>query len=68
MKNKCSLSKAQLRPTFGVSTSTERQGKDWLEYDSTINIRPSAGNRSRNVEGPDTRELIQDILSELITR
>lgn len=39
---------------------------DKIEFDSMINLRPSAGNRSRGVEDPKTQEKIREIVAELI--
>jgi len=52
---------------WGINLYPERQGEDWLEYDSMINIRPSAGNRSREVEEEGVRKLIKEIVAEKIT-
>ena len=41
---------------------------DWIEYDSLINVRPSAGNRSRGVDDPAIREQIRGIAERLVVR
>jgi|SRR5467141_455057 len=51
---------------WGINLYPGRQGEDWLEYDSMINIRPSAGNRSRDVEDTALRQLIREIVTEKI--
>jgi hypothetical protein len=38
----------------------------WIEFDSLINIRPSRGNRSRDVEDQATREAIRTIVGERV--
>ena len=38
----------------------------WIEFDSVINIRPSQGNRSRNVGNPAIQEKIIDIINKLV--
>jgi len=40
--------------------------KDWIEFDSIINLRPSLGNNSRNVENLEIREKIIEIVNKLI--
>lgn len=40
----------------------------WIEFDSVINIRPSQDNRSRNVENPQIRKRIIEIVDKLITK
>jgi hypothetical protein len=43
------------------------EGGDMIEYDSMINVRPSQGNRSREVEDVETRVAIQAIVARLVT-
>ncbi len=38
----------------------------WVEFDSMINIRPSQGNRSRNVENAELRKKIINIVDKLV--
>jgi hypothetical protein len=43
------------------------EGQDaWIEFDSMINVRPSQGNRSRDVEDSALRERIRQIVSGLV--
>ncbi len=51
------------KPENDGSTSSPQE---WIEFDSMINIKPSLGNRSRNVENQETRELIKKIVRKLI--
>jgi len=51
---------------WGINLYPDRSPDEWLEYDSMINLRPSQGNRSREVEDPDTRERIRGIVDDLI--
>jgi hypothetical protein len=44
----------------------ERNGPDFIEFDSMINLRPSQNNRSRGVENKETRDLIIAIVGEWI--
>lgn len=41
-------------------------GDDWIEFDSMINVRPGQGNRSRDVEDPETRRRIVEIVTKLV--
>ena len=43
-----------------------RQGPDFIEFDSMINLRPSQNNRSRGVENKEIRDKIVSIVNELI--
>jgi len=40
--------------------------KDFIEFDSMINLRPSQGNKSRGVEDKNIREKITKIVNKLI--
>lgn len=43
------------------------EGEDaWIEFDSMINVRPSRGNRSRNVEDSVLRDRIRRIVAGLV--
>ncbi|PYO91117.1 MAG: hypothetical protein DMD66_00675 [Gemmatimonadetes bacterium] len=48
---------------WGVNLYPAEQGNAWIEFDSMINVRPSQGNRSRNVEDP----LLQDRIRQVVT-
>lgn len=43
-------------------------GEDFIEFDSVINMRPSASNRSRGIENKETREKIIEIVNKRIRR
>lgn len=52
---------------WGINIYPPQHGtSEWIEFDSMINLRPSAGNRSRLVENPDTQKLIIEIVSQLV--
>lgn len=53
---------------WGINLYPDLPEPDWLEFDSMINLRPSAGNRSRGVEDPATRDAIAALVSELVRR
>lgn len=44
----------------------DRNGPDFVEFDSMINLRPSQGNRSRGVTDTETRNKIISIVNEWI--
>ena len=52
--------------TWGINLYPEKSGEELIEFDSIINIKPSYGNRSRDVENPKTREQIKVIVNKLI--
>ena len=51
---------------WGINLYLDRQGDDWIEFDSMINIRPRQGNRSRSVEDPAIRAKIVSIVNKLV--
>ena len=53
---------------WGINLYPEMDGDDFVEFDSMINLRPSQGNRSRDVEDPEIRVRITHIVNELVIR
>jgi len=51
---------------WGINLYPAEQGDAWIEFDSMINIRPSRGNRSRNVEDNTLRDRIRQIVTGLV--
>lgn len=57
------LSKGSERQNlWGFNLYPDMDDEDFIEYDSLINIRPSQGNRSRQVEDPEIRNSIKNII------
>lgn len=54
--------------TWGINLYTEKTGEDFIEFDAMVNLKPSFGNRSRNVENPEIREKIKAIVKQLIIK
>ncbi len=52
---------------WGINIYPEKSEDEWIEFDSMINLKPHYGNRSRDVESPETREKIRTIVRKLIT-
>ena len=52
--------------TWGINLYLEKTGDELIEFDSIINIKPSYGNRSRNVENLKAKEDIKIIVNKLI--
>lgn len=42
--------------TWGINLYPEKRGKEFIEFDSMINLKPAFGNRSRGVRNPKIRE------------
>jgi hypothetical protein len=53
---------------WGINLYPDIEGTDFIEYDSMINLRPVAGNRSRGVDDPEIRERIREIVSDLVIK
>lgn len=51
---------------WGINLYPAEPGPDWLEFDSMINVRPSRGNRSRDVEDPALRDAIRRVVASLV--
>jgi len=51
---------------WGVNLYPAEQGEAWIEFDSMINVRPSQGNRSRNVEDPVLQDRIRQVVTALV--
>ena len=55
------------RDLWGINLYPEDYGtEDFVEFDSMINIRPAQGNRSRSVDDASIRELIVEIVGEIV--
>lgn len=50
---------------WGINLYPDITGDDFIEFDSMINLRPAAGNKSRSVEDAKLREEINKIVYEL---
>ena len=54
------------RDLWGINLYPSEEGRDWIEFDSMINIRPRDGNRSRGVDDHHARTSIRSIVNSLI--
>jgi hypothetical protein len=52
---------------WGINLYPAEVGETWIEFDSLINVRPSQGNRSRDVEDGAVRERIRSAVASLVT-
>lgn len=50
---------------WGINLYPEKEGEDFIEFDSMINIRPQLNNMSRSVESPELQEKIRRIVATL---
>ena len=51
---------------WGINLYPGEQGTAWIEFDSMINVRPSQGNRTRDVEDERLREVIRQVVATLV--
>ena len=51
---------------WGINLYPDLKDDQWVEFDSMINVRPSQGNRSRDVENTAVREKILAIVRRLV--
>lgn len=49
---------------WGINLWPNEEGEDFIEFDSMINIRPRQGNRSRDVENPEVRAKIREVVEQ----
>jgi hypothetical protein len=54
------------RDLWGINLYPEQPLQEWIEFDSMINVRPSGGNRSRNVESAAIRHTVASIVNRLV--
>lgn len=51
---------------WGVNLYPNKEGEDFIEFDSMVNLKPAFNNRTRGVGDPAIREKIKSIVNELI--
>ncbi len=52
---------------WGINLYPSRTDDTWVQFDSMINIRPSQGNHSRNVEDLAIQGRIRQVITQLVT-
>lgn len=57
---------SEQKDLWGINLYPEEAGDEMIEYDSMINVRPSQGNRSREVEDETMRDAIRAIVARLV--
>jgi predicted SPOUT superfamily RNA methylase MTH1 len=58
---------SQQKNLWGINVYPAKYNRDWIEFDSMINVRPSQGNRSRCVEDAEVRKKIIAIVDALVS-
>lgn len=52
--------------TWGINLYPNESGEKRVEFDSMINLKPSFGNRSRDVEEESARRKIREVVAKLV--
>lgn len=52
---------------WGINIYPDKSEDEMIEFNSLINLKPSAGNRSRGVDNSEIRETIKKIVRDRIT-
>ena len=58
--------KSDQKDVWGINLFLDKPKEQWIEFTALINIRPSANNRSMEVEDPGIKESIRSIVEKLI--
>ncbi|OIN95231.1 hypothetical protein COS81_03025 [candidate division WWE3 bacterium CG06_land_8_20_14_3_00_42_16] len=53
---------------WGINLYPDFNNREWIEFDSMINLRPSFGNTTRGVESKDVRDKIISIVNKLVEK
>lgn len=58
---------SRLDALWGINLYPAEHGTpDFLEFDSMINLRPGTGNRTRSVDDPAVRALIEELVDRVV--
>lgn len=52
--------------TWGINIYPKKLKEEMIEFDSMINLKPSFGNHSRDIENTEIKEKIKEIVQKLI--
>ena len=51
---------------WGINLYPDKEGDEFIEFDSMINIKPNLGNKNRGIDDVQIKEKIKNIASKLI--
>ena len=51
---------------WGINLYPDKQGEEFVEFDSLINLRPSQGNRTRGVDNPELQGKIKEAVRRIV--
>ncbi|MEK7227401.1 MAG: DUF5674 family protein [Patescibacteria group bacterium] len=52
--------------TWGINMLLDKIGNEFIQFDSMINLKPLAGNKTRGVENIDMQNKIREIVIKLV--
>jgi hypothetical protein len=58
--------KSKTEFVWGINLYPEKEGVDFIEFDSMVNLKPAFGNRSRAVDNLETQKKIIEVVQKLI--
>ena len=58
--------RSRLTDLWGFNIYVDQPRDSWLEFNSMVNIRPSQGNLSRDIQSEDIKNKIIEIVNKLI--
>jgi len=53
---------------WGINIFPDKEGIDFIQFDSMMNVRPSLGNMTRGVESEEIRNKIISIVNKLVKK
>lgn len=53
---------------WGFNINFEKEGDDWIEYTSLINIRPAQGNRAMELADENLKKRIKEIINKKVKK
>ncbi len=53
---------------WGINIWPNKDGEEFIEFDSMINIKPGWNNRTRGVDSPEIRKKIINIVNKLVKK
>lgn len=53
--------------TWGINLYLDKNGDEFVEFDSMVNIKPLLGNKTRGVESEETKHKIRNIVASLVS-
>lgn len=57
---------SEQRNLWGINIYPDKPKEKWVEFTALINIRPSLGNRTMEIQDPKIKEKIKEIVDKLI--